>query len=146
MMGVFGYSRFCGLVMGSMQNTRLSNFLGFVAVNVQQLFANPWRRLAVWLIALLLGNFLGSAITLYVGQVAQWDIVSSVVLLVVTELLSWIVYRRRGGVWVRGSVNSSDVEIDREINSLGNLVLDLLNALKIGFIYSMFVEAFKLGS
>jgi hypothetical protein len=129
-----------------MQNTRISNLLGFVAINVQRLFANPWRRLAVWLIALLLGNFSGSAITLYVGQVAQWDIVSSVVLLVVTELLSWIVYRRRGGVWVRGSVNSPEAGVDRDISSLGNLVLDLLNALKIGFVYSMFVEAFKLGS
>jgi Zn-dependent protease with chaperone function len=129
-----------------MQNTRISNLLGFVAVNVQRLFANPWRRLAVWLIALLLGNFLGSVVTLLVGQVAQSDIGASVLLLVLTELLSWIVYRRRGGVWVRGSVSSPQAEIDRDISSLGNLVLDLLNALKIGFIYSMFVEAFKLGS
>jgi Protein of unknown function (DUF565) len=129
-----------------MQNTRISNLLGFVAVNVQRLFANPWRRLAVWLIALLLGNFLGSVVTLLVGQVAQSDIGASVLLLVLTELLSWIVYRRRGGVWVRGSVSSPQAEIDRDISSLGNLLLDLLNALKIGFIYSMFVEAFKLGS
>jgi Protein of unknown function (DUF565) len=138
-----------------MQNTRISNLLGFVAVNVQRLFANPWRRLAVWLIALLLGNFLGSVVTLLVGQVAQSDIGAAVLLLVLTELLSWIVYRRRGGVWVRGSVNRPDADIVgaslgnspyRDISSLGNLVLDLLNALKIGFIYSMFVEAFKLGS
>jgi Protein of unknown function (DUF565) len=89
---------------------------------------------------------LGSVVTLVVGQVAQSDIGFSIIMLLVTELVSWLVYRRRGGVWVRGSVNSPDVEIDREINSLSNLVLDLLNALKIGFIYSMFVEAFKLGS
>jgi hypothetical protein len=129
-----------------MQNTRISNLLGFVAVNAQLLFANPWRRLAVWLIAILLGNFLGSVVTLLVGQVAQSDIGASVLLLVLTELLSWIVYRRRGGVWVRGSVHSPQAEIDQDISSLGNLVLDLLNALKIGFVYSMFVEAFKLGS
>ncbi len=129
-----------------MQNTRISNLLGFVAVNLQRLFANPWRRLAVWLIALLLGNFLGSVVTLLVGQVAQSDIGASVLLLLLTELLSWLVYRRRGGVWVRGSVRSPEAELEQDISSLGNLVLDLLNALKIGFVYSMFVEAFKLGS
>jgi Protein of unknown function (DUF565) len=137
--GVFGF------ILEFMQNTRLSNFLGFVAVNVRQLFANPWRRLAVWLIALLLGNFLGSVVTLVVGQVAQSDIGFAVIMLLATELVSWLVYRRRGGVWSRRP-GESESSVSGDVNSLGNLAIDLLNALKMGFIYSMFVEAFKLGS
>jgi Protein of unknown function (DUF565) len=99
----------------------------------------------VWLIALLLGNFLGSVVTLVVGQVAQSDIGFAVIMLLATELVSWLVYRRRGGVWSRGT-GEIESSISGDVTSLGNLAIDLLNALKMGFIYSMFVEAFKLGS
>jgi Protein of unknown function (DUF565) len=128
-----------------MQNTRLSNLLVFVAVNIQLLLANPWRRLAVWLIALLFGNFSGSVVTLVVGQIAQSDIIFSVIMLLLTEMVSWLVYRRRNGMWSRRPA-PEESGTSADVAGLGNLVIDLLNALKIGFIYSMFVEAFKLGS
>jgi Protein of unknown function (DUF565) len=139
-------AKVCGTDEFLMQNTRISNLLGFLAINVQRIFTNPWRRLAVWLIALLLGNFLGSVVTLVVGQIAQSDIFFSVLMMLLTELVSWLMYRRRSGVGLRGSGREPVGEVEREIESFGNLVIDLLNALKIGFIYSMFVEAFKLGS
>jgi Protein of unknown function (DUF565) len=78
-----------------MQNTRLSNLLSFFASQLQAWIQNPWRRASVWLICLLLGNFLGPAISLVTGQLAQLDIVVALVMLVVTELVSWLVYRRR---------------------------------------------------
>jgi Protein of unknown function (DUF565) len=116
-----------------MQNTRLSNFLGFVAINVRLWLSNPWRRFSLWIICLLLGNFLGSVITLMAGQAAKFDIWAA-------EVIAGLTYRRRGGFWQLGSAPSNMP------NDLGNWTLDLLNALRIGVIYSMFVEAFKLGS
>jgi Protein of unknown function (DUF565) len=123
-----------------MQNTRLSNFLGFVAINVRLWLANPWRRFSLWLICLLFGNFLGSVITLMAGQAAQFDIWAAALLLAGTEAIAWLTYRRRGGFWQLGASPSTMP------SDLGNWTLDLLNALRIGVIYSMFVEAFKLGS
>jgi FtsH-binding integral membrane protein len=109
-----------------MQNTRLSNLLSFVERNLRNWFANPWRRVSVWLICLLLGNFLGSAIPLIAGQAAVSDIMVAAGVLVLTELVSWLTYSQR--------------------SHLGRWGIDLLNALKVGFVYSMFVESFKLGS
>jgi Protein of unknown function (DUF565) len=109
-----------------MQNTRLSNLLGFIDRNLRNWLANPWRRTSVWLICLLLGNFLGSAITLISGQAAMSDIVVAIAMLLLTELVSWLTYSQR--------------------SQSGKGGVDLLNALKIGFVYSMFVESFKLGS
>jgi hypothetical protein len=109
-----------------MQNTRLSNLFGFIDRNLRNWFANPWRRTSAWLICLLLGNFLGSAITLISGQAAMPDIVVAAAVLLLTELVSWLTYSQRP--------------------TLGRWGIDLLNALKIGFVYSMFVESFKLGS
>jgi hypothetical protein len=127
-----------------MQNTRLSNLLGFVAINTRVLFANPWRRLAVWLIALLLGNGLGSVVTVIAGQAAQWDIGAAIMILVGTETVNWLNYRRPQ-FWQRRRSNGGE-SIAGEIANLGNFGLDLLNGFKVGLVYSLFVEAFKLGS
>ncbi len=113
-----------------MQNTRLSNLLSFFASQLQAWIQNPWRRASVWLICLLLGNFLGPAISLVAGQMAQLDIFVALVMLVTTELVSWFVYRYRR----------------KSLSSLDSFALETLNALKIGFVYSLFVESLKLAS
>ncbi len=111
-----------------MQNTRLSTLLNFFAIKLQAWINNPWRRASVWLICLLLGNFLGPAIALAAGQRQQIDILIAVVILTNTELVSWLVYRRQS------------------VSVLGGFGLENLNALKIGFVYSLFVDALKLSS
>jgi FtsH-binding integral membrane protein len=112
-----------------MQNTRLSNLLGFISINFRNWLANPWRRTSLGIIGLLSGYFLGSAVPLIAGQAALSDIFVAAIALAITELISFIAYRRPG-----------------EYTRLGSWTLDLFNTLKIGFIYSMFVESFKLGS
>jgi hypothetical protein len=111
-----------------MQNTRLSNLLSFLASHLRAWIQNPWRRASVWLICLLLGNFLGPAISLVTGQLAQLDIVVALVMLTVTELVSWLVYRQKSA------------------SQLDSFALESLNALKLGFVYSLFVESLKLAS
>lgn len=111
-----------------MQNTRLNNLVDVVGARLAGWLRNPWRRLSLMVISLLLGIFLGTAISTSAGQVAEWDIIAAAILVVFTESASWIFYsvtRRRG---------------------MRSLVIDMLNALKIGLTYSLFVEAFKLGS
>ena len=111
-----------------MQNTRLNNLLDVVGARLGGWLRNPWRRLSLMVISLLFGIFLGTAISTSAGQVAEWDIIAAAILVVFTEFAGWIFYtinRRRG---------------------TRSLVIDMLNALKIGLTYSLFVEPFKLGS
>ncbi|MEO3707302.1 DUF565 domain-containing protein [Trichormus azollae] len=110
-----------------MQNTRLNNLLDTIARSLGQWFVNPWRRFSLLLISWLFGFFLGSAVSTTAGQKAELDIVVAAFLVLLTEITSRIFYSRnffaRQAIWVES-----------------------LNLLKIGFIYSLFLEAFKLGS
>jgi Protein of unknown function (DUF565) len=110
-----------------MQNTRLNNLLDTIARRLGQWFVNPWRRLSLLLISWLFGFFLGSAVSTTAGQKAELDIVAAAVLVLLTEITSRIFYSRsflaRQALWIES-----------------------LNLLKVGFIYSLFLEAFKLGS
>jgi hypothetical protein len=71
----------------------------------------------------------GAAVATTAGQDAQWDVVGAALLLLFTELISRFVYGKK--------VTSSSPR------SLG---LEILNCFKLGIVYSLFLEAFKLGS
>jgi hypothetical protein len=118
-----------------MQNTRLNNLIGVILAQLGQWLLNPWRRVSLVLISLLLGVFLGTAIPTTSGQAAEWDIVGAGVLVLFTEVVSRFVYGRN-----RRQAAAAEI-VPRRL-----LVTEMLNSLKIGLIYSMFVEAFKLGS
>ncbi|MDB9373825.1 DUF565 domain-containing protein [Nodularia sphaerocarpa] len=110
-----------------MQNTRLTNLFDSIASRLGQWFLNPWRRLSLMLINFFFGFFLGTAISTIAGQRGVSDIMIAGVLVVLTEVTSRIFYSRR-------------------FFEKRTLLVESLNVLKVGFIYSMFVEAFKLGS
>ncbi|MBW4663652.1 MAG: DUF565 domain-containing protein [Chroococcus sp. CMT-3BRIN-NPC107] len=109
-----------------MQNTRLNNLFDAIGRQFGRWLFNPWRRLSMLAISLLFGFFLGSAVSTTTGQAADLDIVAAGILVILSEIVDRIYYRRRVGArsfWV-----------------------EFLNALKIGLTYSLFIEAFKLGS
>lgn len=110
-----------------MQNTRLSTIVDTTAGQLNQFFRNPWRRTSLLIIGLLLGFFLGSAISTSAGQKAELDIVEAFLILLGTEAVSRFTY---GG----------------SLRFRRMLIAEFLNALKLGLIYSLFLEAFKLGS
>lgn len=110
-----------------MQNTRLNNLIGAIALQSRRWFFNPWRRLSLLVISLLFGFFLGSAISTIAGQAADWDIIGAGIIVALCEIVDRIYYTR-----IRFATRS--------------LWVEALNALKIGLTYSLFLEAFKLGS
>ncbi len=118
-----------------MQNTRLNNLVNVVLAQLGQWFTNPWRRFSLILISLLFGVFLGSAIPTSAGQAAEWDIVAALILLLFTEAVSRLVY---------GS-NQRRVQSTEGV-SRRSLFVEVINYLKIGLTYSLFLEAFKIGS
>lgn len=86
------------------------------------------------LISLLGGNFFGVAIASISGQAAEQDVLISAILVVLAETISRIFYSRR---W-RNRRDDTDVAAP--------LLLEALNGFKIGVMYALSVEAFKLGS
>ena len=115
-----------------MQRTRLNSLVTVTGDRLELLFSNPWRRISLSIISILLGFFMGSAIISTAGQDAVWDIPAAAVLFTFTELISMFVYRRRPPKGTPPQRRS--------------LYIDTLNLFKIGLIYSLFLEAFKLGS
>jgi uncharacterized membrane protein YoaK (UPF0700 family) len=110
-----------------MQNTRLNSIFSVLGMQVQQQLQNPWRRLATMTISLLFGVFLGIAISATAGQKAYWDVGAAALVVLLTEVLSWLFYSSR---W----------------KFRQTLWGEALNALKVGMIYGLFLIAFMLGS
>ena len=107
-----------------MQNTRLNNLFNAIGGQWGRWLFNPWRRLSLLAISLLFGFFLGTAVSTTAGQSSDWDIVGAAILIALVEIVNRIYYRQKArSFWVES-----------------------LNALKIGLTYSLFIEAFKLGS
>lgn len=111
-----------------MQRTRLNTLIERTGTELTQFFSNPWRRTALILLGLLFGFFMGSAISTTSGQDGRWDVVSAALLLLFTELTNRFVYIRRTK------------------NNPRSPWFDILNCFKIGIIYNLFLEAFKMGS
>lgn len=112
-----------------MQRTRLNTLVEITSAQTSEFFRNPWRRISLVLMAFLLGFFVAAAIATTSGQNAQWDVVGAALILVFVELVSRWVYGRFGNLQLSRS-----------------FVLDVLNSFKMGILYSLFLEAFKLGS
>ena len=121
-----------------MQNTRLNTLIDRIDRQFIQWVENPWRRVSLIIISLLFGNFLASAIATSTGQKAELDISISLLLLGITELINWLTYGSRLGRRKSAQINA--------IVGQRPIWIAILNSLKLGLIYGLFVEAFKLGS
>ncbi len=118
-----------------MQNTRLTTLIQGITGRLSQWLNNPWRRVSVILLSLFFGFFLGSAVSTTTGQGAVWDISSAALSVAAVELISRYAYshnRDRGPWW--------------QFLPTKGLGLDTLNACKLGYVYGLFLDAFKLGS
>ncbi len=107
-----------------MQRTRLNTLATVANDRLNLFFNNPWRRISLLTLSLFVGLFVGETVSTTAGQTAQWDVVAAGLLVGFTELVNIFIYRDRQ----RKFFNS------------------VLNLFKVGVVYSLFLEAFKLGS
>ena len=127
-----------------MQRTRLSTLVELTGNRLNQLFINPWRRIALFLISFLFGVFMGSLIITTAGQNAVWDVYAAAIIMLFAEIISYVFYSRIRRVPIEESVSRLPTSPSR--SERRSLFLDVLNLFKIGLNYSLFLEAFKLGS
>jgi hypothetical protein len=121
-----------------MQNTRLTTLIDTGLGRLSQWLRNPWRKTSLLLISLLAGNFLATTIATVAGQRADLDVVVAALLVLMAEIISWLIYR--------GDRRRRDTQDRASSTAVNPLFLDLLNGIKLGLMYGLFVEAFKLGS
>jgi len=146
-----------------MQRTRLNALVDQSVLQFRQWIFNPWRRLAIIVISLLFGNFFATAISATAGQAAKLDVTISAILVIMVEVISWIYYRyapRRPNAsalainqtrlpvdaTIADSATTNSVSVDLGPVRSRSTLAESLNAFKLGMVYGLFVEAFKLGS
>ena len=106
-----------------LQSTRLQTNVGAALQRLDRWARNPWRRFSLLALAGLIGFLIGSAITSVSGVLGQMDPVAALVVVLGTELT---IRRRRSP--------EPSLKLPQQLLDLG----------RIGFLYGLFLEGFKL--
>nr|QCI04107.1 hypothetical protein [Antithamnionella ternifolia] len=92
---------------------------------IRQLLNDKFHGLSIRIASLLLGFYIATILSTIPAQTGDWSIISASIIITFNEILSKFLY---------SDYNKS------------TFILNLLNSIKIGIIYGLFVDAFKLGS
>ena len=106
-----------------LQSTRLQTNAGAALQRLEHWARNPWRRLSSLAIAGLIGFLIGTAITPVAGVLGQMDPVAALLVVLGTELT---IRRQRS--------SEPSLKLPQQLLDLG----------RIGFLYGLFLEGFKL--
>ena len=106
-----------------LQSTRLQTNVGAALQRLDHWARNPWRRLSLLALAGLIGFLIGSAITSVTGALGQMDPVAALLVVLGTE---FTIRRRRS--------SKPSLKLPQQLLDLG----------RIGFLYGLFLEGFKL--
>jgi hypothetical protein len=103
--------------MLALQRTRLAALQRGIGVKLRSGLAGPWWKRSFSLLSLLLGFFIGSSLTVHLAESVTYRTFSGLYCLLLCELLVLMRPRWRG-----------------------------LDNLRLGFVYAIVLEAFKVGS
>jgi len=108
-----------------LQQTRLQRQVGEAGQRLQGWAGNPWRRISLLLIVLLSGFLFGGAVGMLAGAMDFLDPLAALLCVVPIEVS---VRTRRQLLLQRGD----------------KLTLQLIDAARIGWLYGLLIEGFKL--
>jgi Protein of unknown function (DUF565) len=123
-----------------MQRTRLNLLFDENLDRFSRFFQNPWRKIALVIIAVLFGNLLATVFPPSIGQTPTWDPIVAAAITLLTEGMSFFYYRL-------GTHQQPQAELTTTKSvPRSKFIFDLLNAFKIGLIYGLIVSAINVGS
>ena len=125
-MGITGFNPASSPEINSvrrLQSTRLQANIGAAIQRLDRWSRNPWRRLSLLALAGLIGFLFGSALTSVAGALGQMDPVAALLVVLGAELT---IRRRRS--------SKPSLKLPQQLLDLG----------RIGFLYGLFLEGFKL--
>ena len=91
------------------------------------------NSISIQILSILLGFFAATALSTIPAQTGDWGIVAASIIVTNQEIISKIIYQYKN---LKYSAKSSHP----------TLLLRYCNNIKIGILYGLFVDAFKLGS
>lgn len=90
--------------------------------------------LSIQLLNILLGFFISTALSTIPAQTGDWGIIAAAIIVANQEIISKIIYQKYPSNNLKNK------------NLASNRWLKYCNNIKIGILYGLFVDAFKLGS
>nr|YP_010932382.1 hypothetical chloroplast RF20 [Hormidiella parvula]WKT06003.1 hypothetical chloroplast RF20 [Hormidiella parvula] len=125
--------------------TRIWLYMAHAARHLVLEPGNQRLRWTVRVALLLAGFFQATALSTVLGQTGDWDVLVSGALVALSEMLGLFMYspsKRAEVPTLRGQPSTSASHSTSKIG----MIKPLLNQFKIGLMYGLFVDAFKLGS
>ena len=107
------------------QSTKLYEKFGIIFQRLEKWAANPWRRFSLYLLNFLIGFFLGSSLGLINGALSLMDPVGAFFTVAFVE--GMIRLRRRF-----------------YLSSESRVILNIIDMARIGLLYGLLLEGFKL--
>ena len=100
---------------------------------VKKLTSYKLNRLSFELLSILLGFFTSTALSTIPAQTGEWSIAAAAIIVINQEIISKINYQNH-------------VSPKYKVGVMLKIFLKYCNSIKIGILYGLFVDAFKLGS
>nr|YP_009628912.1 hypothetical protein [Balbiania investiens]QBX88695.1 hypothetical protein [Balbiania investiens] len=109
-----------------MLKTQLEIFVGILQKCIWDIFSETVEYLSFYILNILLGFFMATALSTIPSQTGDWGIIAAALMVTFYELISQFAYPK---------IVFSSQKLIKQINSI-----------KVGILYGLFVDAFKLGS
>nr|YP_009589217.1 conserved hypothetical plastid protein [Corallina ferreyrae]YP_009660685.1 conserved hypothetical plastid protein [Corallina chilensis]QJF58358.1 hypothetical protein [Corallina officinalis]QBL75733.1 conserved hypothetical plastid protein [Corallina ferreyrae]QCS25633.1 conserved hypothetical plastid protein [Corallina chilensis]QJF58557.1 hypothetical protein [Corallina officinalis]QJF58756.1 hypothetical protein [Corallina officinalis] len=113
--------------------TNLEIQINFIVASINYFINYKLNHLSLQLLSLLLGFFISTALSTIPAQTGDWGIIAAAIIVTNQEIVSKIIYQKK----LRSYCQSI---------FLLRMFLRYCNSIKIGILYGLFVDAFKLGS
>lgn len=119
--------------MSNKRKTNLTIQFKYIFHLLKSLTHYNLNLLSIELLSILLGFFASTALSTIPAQTGDWGIVAAAIIVTNQEVISKITYQ-------------SNILKYYKYNTILSKYLKYCNNIKIGIIYGLFVDAFKLGS
>lgn len=95
-------------------------------VLIQKIYNQKFNHFSINLVSLLLGFYISTILSTIPAQTGDWNIINASIIITLNEIFSKFFYSY--------------------YKKYKPIFMDIINSIKIGIIYGLFVDAFKLGS
>jgi len=122
--------------------TRLERYLDIQYERLKTYLFYHWKNLTKATIIFFVGFFWASGLATLIGQTGDWDVLISAIIIYLNELISKWVYG------LEGKATQSFPVLRKKYlpTSINFPIKNQINQFKLGLLYGLFIDAFKLGS
>nr|YP_009313055.1 Hypothetical protein ycf20 [Dermonema virens]SCW21309.1 Hypothetical protein ycf20 [Dermonema virens] len=111
-----------------MSQTYLAKFIKYLNITSSKVSKTKINELSISILYMLLGFFVSTTLSTIPGQTGDWGIIGAAIIVTFYERISQQTY---------------PLVSPKRVN---NIIVNNINYIKIGILYGLFVDAFKLGS